>query len=402
MSKSAPAQPVKLTTRATLDCTMNAVKEHFDLSADGYVCDTHDVWQVVLTAAARRSTIEAACADLLGAPDSNTIRGYLNAQLPPAKIPALQAACNAALAGQLPDWLKLSPQEVACDLHDTPYYGQQQPQDPQHPEADPDYWVCRGEARNGTTRFYRCATAYVMRQGVRMNLAVRFVHPGDPLAAVLHDLLERVQALGITIGCLHLDKGFCGIPTLRFLLTQPHLAVIMAAPIRGKKGGLRALCQGRRSYRTTHTFRSAPNGALTVPVGVVRTFVKRRDGRWVLQWLVYVLLNLADAPLRRVRKRYRRRFGIESSYRLLEQVRARTTSNHPAVRFLFMGVAVLILNIWIALHWRFLRRRGCGPRRVAREHFTLDRMAHFLSRAVEAIYGVVSVVDPPGVKPVIY
>jgi putative transposase len=392
MTKSAPARPDELSDRTTLNCTIGVLKKHFDLAADGYVCQTDDLWQVLVTAAARRSTIEATCADLLGAPASNTVRGYLHEGFPPSAIPALQTKCNAALASQLPAWLGDHPREVACDLHDTPYYGHQQPHDPARPQDDPDYWICRGEARNGTTRFYRCATAYIMRDGVRMNLAVRFVHPGDTMTAVLQDLLARVQTLGLTIRRLYLDKGFCSIPVLRYLQAQPGLAVIMAAPIRGKKGGLRALCRGRASYRTTHTFRSAANGELTVPVGIVRTFVQRRDKRWVQQWLVYVLLNVADEPLRQVRKLYRRRFGIETGYRLMEQVRARTTTNQAAVRFLFMGLALLLINIWIALHWLFLRRRGPGPRRVAREQFTLERMARFLSRAVEAIYGVVSVV----------
>jgi hypothetical protein len=408
MSKFTPARPTQLTDRATLNCTMNVMEEHFDLSVNGYVCRTRDVWQVVSTAAARRSTLEATCADLPGAPASSTIRGCLHDAFPPSAIPALQASYNAALASQLPAWLRGHPpvctgrQEVACDLHDEPYYGRQQSQDPQHPENDPDYWVCRGEACKGTTRFYRCATAYVMRHGVRMNLAVRFVHPRDSVTEVLKDLLERVQALDITIQRLYLDKGFCSSPVLRFLLTQPGLAVIMAAPIRGKKGGLRALCHGRRSYRATHTFRSAQNGELAVPVGIVRTFAQRRDGSRALQWLAYVLLNVSTKPLRYVRRAYRRRFGIETGYRLMEQVRARTTSNRAIVRFLFIGLALLLVNIWIALHWIFLRHRGPGPRRVAREHFTLDRMARFLSRAVEAIYGVVSAVDLPGVKPAVY
>jgi hypothetical protein len=66
-----------------------------------------------------------------------------------------------------------------------------------------------------------------------------------------------------------------------------------------------------------------------------------------------------------------------------------------------MGIALLIGNIWIALHWRYLRRPGRGPRRVARWHFTLSQMAQFLRRAVEAIYGVIAIIDPPDVKPAI-
>jgi putative transposase len=381
--------------------------EQFDLSADGYVCATADVWRVVVAAAARRSTIEATSNDLPDAPDSNTIRYYLNEAFTPADIPALQADSNAALASQLPDWLRVRAQEIACDLHDEPYYGKLEAEDPDHPEADPHYWVCRGEARAGTTRFYRCASAYVMRQGVRLTLALKFVHPGEPVADVLKWLLERVAALGLVIQRLYLDKGFCSIPVIRDGLQRhfPNLPAILACAIRGKPGGkgTRALCHGRSSYRTTHTFVNPDYGQLTVPVAAVKTYSKRRDGSIKTQWLVYVLLNLPDEPLRRVRKLYRRRFGIESSYRLMEQVRIRTTSNNPAVRFLYMAVALLLGSIWIALHWTYLRVRGSGPRRVASQYLRLDRLRRFLTRAVEAIYGTLAVLEPPlNVKPVKY
>ncbi|MBA4379418.1 MAG: hypothetical protein C0393_01805 [Anaerolinea sp.] len=391
MSKFTPPQPVRLTDRSTLNCTIAVLEQHFDLSADGYLCQTRDLWQVLVAVAARQSSIETVCNDLPGAPDSNTVRGYLNEQLKPQQIPALQRDCNRALASQLPIWLRDYPQEVACDLHDESYYGQ-------YDRDDPDNWGCRGEARDGTTHFYRCVTAYIIRNGTRMTLAVEFVKPGDDLNRILKRLLRRVRALCIRFKRLYLDKGFCSIPIMGDLLAQPDLPVILAVPIRGKKGGTRALCQGRGSYRTAHTFRSQEHGALTVPLGVVRTFAKRRDGTRKAQWLIYALLNIPDISLRTVRKLYRRRFGIESSYRLMEKVRSRTTSHNVALRFLFMGLALLILNIC----WTYLRIKGRGPRRVARQHFRLDRMTRFLSRSVEAIYSTVSLVEPPEVKPVIY
>lgn len=402
-----PRTEPKLTDRSALDSTTDLLTAQFALAADGYICETADVWRVVVAAAARRSTIEATSQHLAQAPDSNTIRGYLNGAFTSAEIPALQAASNAALASQVPTWLTARAQEIACDLHDEPYYGKVQPADPDHPQADPDYWICRGEARAGTTYFYRCASAYVMRRGVRFTLAVKFVHPGETIAAVLKWLLKRVLKLHLTIRRLYLDKGFCSIPVIRDCLLKDFstMAVIIACPIRGKLDGkgTRALCQGRRSYRTSHTFTSADYGQLTVALGVVKTFSTRRNGTRKVDWLIYVLLNVPDEPLRNVRKLYRRRFGIESSYRLLEQVRIRTSSNNPAVRFLYMAVALLLASIWIALHWIYLRVRGSGPRRVANHCFRLDGLRAFSLHAVETIYGVVTVLEPPSnVKPVNY
>jgi putative transposase len=278
------------------------------------------------------------------------------------------------------------PQEVAVDFHDEPYYGRCD-------ATDPNNWVCRGEAQAGTTYFYRCATAYVMQRDVRLTLAVVFVKPSDDKVTLLDRLLTRVRNVGVRIRCLYADKGFCAIPVLRWLLAE-RLPAIIAAPIRGKHGGTRGLCQGQRGYRTTHTFQSAEQGAVTVPVAVARTYHHRRSGQRLAAWLVYVCLGVGDAPAR-IRKRYRRRFGVESSYRLMEQVRARTTSPSAGLRFLLMGLALVLVNVWIHLHWRFLRVPGGGPRRVARHGFRLDRMTRFLTRAIERYYGVVTAVDPP-------
>jgi hypothetical protein len=57
------------------------------------------------------------------APHGNTVRGYLNEQLTPDHIRAVQRDCNRTLASQLPTWLRDHPKEVAIDLHDQPYYG---------------------------------------------------------------------------------------------------------------------------------------------------------------------------------------------------------------------------------------------------------------------------------------
>lgn len=109
----------------------------------------------MITVSARCSTLEATCDDLAAAPSANMVRGY---------------------------------------LYDIPYYGQQQPQDPERPEINPDYWVCCREARAGTTRFFCCAAFYVMHHRVHLNLAVHFVHPGEALVTVLENLLAQYDS----------------------------------------------------------------------------------------------------------------------------------------------------------------------------------------------------------------
>ena len=384
MREPTPAQSIQLTDQQTLHDTMLMGQRHIPLTANGYRCQTGDLWRLLLAAAARHTTLEAACADLTGAPDPNTVRGYLTEQLSPSAIPEQEQQWNDLLRTLIPEWLCHRPQEIAVDFHDEPYYGGEQ-------LDDPDNWVCRGEARAGTTRFYRCATAYLMLHDLRLTLAVVFVKPKIDKVVILKRLLSALRAAQIRIKCLYADKGFCCIEVLRYL-SRRRIPAILAMPIRGKQAGTRALCRGQSSYWTTDTLESAEHGRLNVPIAVVRTYQRRRSGRRQLRWLLYACLGISDS-LVRVRRRYRRRFGIETGYRLMEQVRARTTSPNPALRFLLMGVALLIVNMWIYLHWLYLRLPGCGPRRVARWRFRLDRMRRFLTRAIERFYGVVTAIN---------
>jgi hypothetical protein len=385
MREPTSCRSIHLTDQQTLHDTMIMGRQHIPLNAEGYRCQTDDLWRILLAAAARGVTIESACADLSRAPDANTVRGHLTAQLPPRAIPDLEQQWNTLLRAVIPDWLRHRPQELAVDFHDEPYYGRDNPD-------DPDNWVCRGEARASPTRFYRCATAYILLHDVRLTVAVVFLKPRMAKVTVLERLLRAVKGAGLAIKCLYADKGFCCIPVLRYL-SRRHIPAIIAMPIRGKQAGTRQLCRGRTSYRTVYTLQSAEHGRLTVPVAVVRTYQRRRSGRRQLRWLLYVCLR-SGGPVVRVRRRYRRRFGIESGYRLMEQVRARTSTPNPALRFLLMGIALLIVNMWIRLHWLFLRLPGSGPRRVARWRFRLDRMRSFLTRAIERFYGVITAVDP--------
>jgi DDE family transposase len=231
-----------------------------------------------------------------------------------------------------------------------------------------------------------------MLHDARLTLAMVFVKPTMDKVVILKRLLNGVEAAQIRIKCLYADKGFCCIPVLRYL-ARHRISAIVAMAIRGKQAGSRALCCGHTSDWTRYTLQSAEHGSLTVPIVVVRTYQRRRTGPRQLRWLLYVCLRIGG-PMRRVRRRYRRRFGIESGYRLMEQVRARTTSPNPALRFLLMGVALLIVNMWIRLHWLFLRLPGRGPWRVARWRFRFGRMRSFLTRAIERYYGVIIAVDP--------
>src|SRR5215510_10988399 len=91
-----------LTAPEVMQHALSTLQDHLPLHAEGYVCTTDDLLKVLLGVAVNRSTLEAVCADLVGTPDPQTIRGYLNTQLCLEDLPDLERRLNAALADEVP------------------------------------------------------------------------------------------------------------------------------------------------------------------------------------------------------------------------------------------------------------------------------------------------------------
>ena len=378
---------LKLTDDTVLTYAHDCLKRHLPLQADGYECTTDDLLDVLLGVAASRSTLEAVCADLVAAPEAETVRSYLRDQLRVEDLPELERRLNAALAEEIPHRVWRQARDVAMDFQDRPYYGKT-------PQAQ-GLWV-RGYARDGTTRFYRVATAYVMLNHLRVTLAIRFVLPGEATVLVVADLRKRLKTLGIGVACLFLDKGFASVEMMDYLTRQGQSAVI-ACPIRGKTGGTRALCQGNQSYHTAYTFHGPGPTAFTAELAVCRVFTTAKRTRRLKRraaWLIFVLIHLDWSP-RQARRQYRRRFGIESSYRCAGQVRGWTTSPNPTYRFLLIALGFVLLNVWVHLRWLFTQVPRRGRRWLNTRLLQLTRMVKFILRALEHRYRCVHEILAP-------
>jgi hypothetical protein len=378
---------LELTDQEVLLHAHSRLQEHLPLHADGYVCTTDDLLAVLLAVATHRGTIESVCADLVGSPDPQTIRGYFNEQLRVEGLPELERRLNAALAAELPRRVRRQAREVAVDFHDRPYYGKT--------AQAQGLWV-RGKTKDGTTRFYRVATAYVLLNGLRVTLALCFVLPELDTVRALHTLLTYLKKQGIRVACLYLDKGFAGIGVMDYLTRRQQPAVI-ACPIRGHQGGTRALCRGTTSYLTPHTFRGGQGTEFTALLAGCRAFTTAKRTKRLKRratWLLFILIHLFLLP-QQVRCRYRRRFGVETSYRCSGQVRGWTTALNPAYRFLLIALAFVLLNVWLHLRWIFTQVPRRGQRWLDTKRFQLTRFAQFLRRALERLYGCVQAITAP-------
>ena len=89
-----------------------------------------------------------------------------------------------------------------------------------------------------------------------------------------------------------------------------------------------------------------------------------------------------------VHQTYRTRFGIESSYRQLPQARIQTCTRDPLLRLLFVGVALILRNVWVWLHWEVLAHPRRGGRRVDLGQLPFRAMLAWLRQLAETVLGV--------------
>src|SRR5262249_16401985 len=199
----------KLNDEKVLRQAKKTLERPLPLEADGYRVTSETLDDIWIGIAANRGTAESVCAELAGAPDPETLRRYFREQFIVEQLPELERSINDGLAANWPKKLRRSgPIEVAFDFHNPPDSGKQ--------KQEEALWVS-GEGKDGTTRFYRVATAYAILHAQRVTLAIRFVLPGDQTVEVVRDLRRTLLLRGLRIGVLYLEQGFSGVPALRDL-----------------------------------------------------------------------------------------------------------------------------------------------------------------------------------------
>jgi len=393
MSKRRTSQDRRPTlSRQLRQALQRILQTHLPLGIDGQDLDDEMLWDILLYASVNGITIESACNELAGVPSGNTVRSHLQEALDPScfGVYVLEEQLQAALQDPLPVSLrrrrKRNGWELGIDLVDIPYHGK---------PAQISEEIRRGPAKSGTTHFHSYATLAIVHNHQRYEIALTFVWADESMEQVVDRLLEQADQWGLRLRRAYLDKGFCRREVFD-LLRQRHLPYLIPIPVKGKDGGIRQLFTGRRSYRTPYTFNAGKDTAYTTDVIVIRRYSQGRYGRHGSEWFAYAAYGMGAIPLHQIFNLYRRRFGMESGYRQMHQVRARTTAPSPTLRLLLVGLAFLLYNEYIFLRSIAHTTRTYGTR-VRKIWLTLGRMKRLIQRFLERLWDTIPM--PQGAVP---
>lgn len=316
---------------------------------------------------------------------------------------ALGAFWQGVLVGQ-------PPRKAVADWTSVPYWGQVTEKNLGE--------VRRGPAQNGTTYFFVYATLRVKWHGQWVSVALTRVRAGESAEAVLRRLWGRGAEWGLAVEGLCLDRGFYSVGVVSFLQGE-GVPFVLAVPRRGEKQGTAARLGAaekewggqeerppvqKQSYTMTPLDKS--QGAVTATLvidweGVQPGAGERRQGgkrravaagqRW--RAVGYLVWGEAwEAHPERVRKAYRCRNSVESSYRQAHQKRGRTSTRKPGWRLWLFGVAVFLQNVWVWVRWERIATRGSeGQRRLPSHYAALPflQFCRWVDMVFVGKYGIV-------------
>ena len=344
------------------------------------------LWSLLLAAAARITSLSDACQRLRDAPSDETARKALLATLP--DYATLQRQLNAALAGHLAQGPPQAPPAAGHRPDVDPLPRQTLPR-PQRDLPRP------GQGRHQPLP---CLRHRLRRpHGQRYTVALTGVTKGESLKDVVQRLLQQAASVGVRPRLLLLDRGFYSVAVVRYLQAarQPFLMPVVChgrSPKQpGGPTGSYVFRTWKKSGWSTYTLADAKKRTARVSICVKCRNYRGQWNRHGRQALVYAYWGYRPSSPDAVFTTYRLRFGIESSYRQMHEGRIRTTTRRPEVRLLYVGIALVLRNLWVWLHYAVLSLPRRGGRVILLERLRWETLLLWLLHVVEEAFGVADV-----------
>jgi putative transposase len=359
----------------------------------GHKCTVGNLLLVLFFAAARTGSIFDACRRLANGPSDQAVRNALVGQLP-KDVKELERRLNLALRDKLPKSLFGKRRPMAIDLSEICYYGQ-----PHRQQRE----LRRGKRKAGTTRFHCYATLYVVRRGERFTVAMSYVWKDDSHLSVIQRLLEQARSIGLVPRYLLLDRGFYGLEVVQYLkgVRCPFLMPVVHRGRRSKRPlsqlkGTRRFLAWKKSGFATHQMKNRRQQT-NVKIAVRQRPLRQRRGRRGERLLpmVFCFWGFTPGSPAQAAEMYRKRYGIETSYRQMNQGRIRTCTRNPILRLLLVGIALVLRNLWVWLHRMILGHpRGSGIE-LHLELLRFRTLLLMLQRCAEQCLGCTETLHPP-------
>ena len=346
------------------DLAVSALNLHVNIPIQGSLTQK-TVFRTLVGMAVMRQSVHSISMLLEKSPCETSLRYHL-AKL---RMDELEAVNTAILAHGVSS--VLTPGEAytfAIDYTNDPYYGTVSPEN--------EEYVIRSRLKKSTNESYSYVTVYAITQDRQVTLAVYPVTQGTSKVAYIARCLDAIMTAGLRIQALCLDREFYTRKVIDFLTT---VRIPFILPVRKHSRAMKQLLNGTKSRFGEYIMRGKPSLRLKIAINVKYSNGKR--GKHGVENLGYVVHGISWDP-QRIHKTYRSRFAIESSYRMRNLVKPRTSTRNPAIRYLFAIISFLLKNLWMAVLWTRFSPVKQGPGIIEMGAFRFDQFKLFVWEAV--------------------
>jgi hypothetical protein len=235
--------------------------------------------------------------------------------------------------------LKGTNQDAAIDFHDIPYYG------------DKDTPGIRGiKPKNGTSWGYSFCSLDIIGD-IKLTLDVIDINGlAKNYSVLIESMMRRLKAMEINLRILYLDREFFNSPTIS-TLHRLNKNYIIAAKSNKKINGM--LLEHKKKFGQTSTileYRFEKGGPTFNIVAILNpkydpNAKKDKENNEYHLFATNLTVNIESDFIKKIPEEYRKRWNIETGYRVKNAFKIRTCSKSPIARTLFFLIQCLLYNI---------------------------------------------------------
>jgi putative transposase len=346
---------IGLKSKECIDFVLQPLKDHVTIKVNGSLT-SEDIFRTVVSMAVDKNSVHSVSKQYQDVACETSLRYHLKK----LNMEELIKSNEKILLQELIKTLKNDKSyEFAIDLTDDPYYGKT--------DSSNEKYVIHGQAKKSTNSFYSYASLYITNKNERFTVSVLPVEKSKKMVEYLFYFLDLIKRLNFKIKVLCLDRGFYSIDVFEFLQKNnvPHIVPVIK---RGKK--MKQILKGNKARSEQYVMKNLKKKILLNIVIDVK-YLKGKRGKKGRENLGFVVYGIKWSP-RKVSTVYRRRFAIESSYRMRNLVKPKTSTKNAEIRYFYTLVSFLLKNIWLYLqkkHFTIVKR---GPQVVDEDKFRFD------------------------------
>lgn len=228
---------------------------------------------------------------------------------------------------------------VAIDYTRQPFYG------------DPDAKnVIGGKQERGTTWGYTYASIDIVEPGRRLTIYSMTVNQFSEKAEVVEKLICEAKARGIHIRIVLLDRAFFTVDVIEMLKRLGVYFIIPAVKNNAVKQTMLNYDEKQPAKRfTLGNKRRSATFNLYLYKRYVEQLPKKRKltvSDLYFGFATNLPRSLAIKLASFIPSEYRRRWGIETGYRVQDNALAKTTSTNYKLRLVYQMTSILLYNVW--------------------------------------------------------